>query len=290
MRDDERMTVFKRGLHLGSYGSVDDGHALFERVSESVVLAERMGFDAVSVPDHLHQNGTGGGPASPMFESYTLLGALAMRTSTVKLFALVSPVTLRNPGHLAKAVTTLDVISGGRAILGLGAAWDVEEHAAFALNFPNVGERMDRLDEALSVCKSMMNDERANVAGTHYSVTDAYNSPRPVRGTIPILVGGGGEKRTLEIVARHADACNVFGDAKTVQHKFAVLKEHCDRVGRDYSEITRTAFVSPTPDIAKFTTQVEELAAVGVQGVVVLGMLEPEVMHEVGAVLLKTYP
>ena len=290
MRDDERMTVFKRGLHLGSYGSVDDGHALFERVSESVVLAESMGFDAVSVPDHLHQNGTGGGPASPMVESYTLLGALAMRTSTVKLFALVSPVTLRNPGHLAKAVTTLDVISGGRAILGLGAAWDVEEHAAFALNFPNVGERMDRLDEALSVCKSMMNDERANFAGTHYSVTDAYNSPRPVRGNIPILVGGGGEKRTLEIVARHADACNVFGDAKTVQHKFAVLKEHCDRVGRDYSEITRTAFVSPTQDIAKFTTQVEELAAVGVQGVVVLGMLEPEVMHEVGAVLLKTYP
>ena len=149
---------------------------------------------------------------------------------------------------------------------------------------------MDRLDEALSVCKSMMNDERANFAGTHYSVTDAYNSPRPVRGNIPILVGGGGEKRTLEIVARHADACNVFGDAKTVQHKFAVLKEHCDRVGRDYSEITRTAFVSPTQDIAKFTTQVEELAAVGVQGVVVLGMLEPEVMHEVGAVLLKTYP
>ena len=290
IRDNERMTVFKRGLHLGSYGSVDDGSALFERVSASVVHAEQVGFDAVSVPDHLHQNGTGGGPTSPMFEAYTLLGALAMRTSTVKLFALVSPVTLRNPGHLAKAVTTLDVISGGRAILGLGAAWDVDEHAAFALNFPNVGERMDRLDEALSVCKSMMNDERANVAGTHYSVTDAYNSPRPVRGTIPILVGGGGEKRTLEIVARHADACNVFGDAKTVQHKFAVLKEHCDRVGRDYSEITRTAFVSPTPDIAKFTTQVEELAAVGVQGVVVLGMLKPEVMHEVGAVLLETYP
>ncbi len=284
------MTVFKRGLHLGSYGSVDDGTPLFERVCASVALAEQVGFDAISVPDHMHQNATGGGPTSPMFEAYTLLGALAMRTSTVKLYALVSPVTLRNPAHLAKAVTTLDVISSGRAILGMGAAWDADEHAAYGFDFPSTGERMDRLDEALNISRALMRDERATVEGEYYSVTQAYNVPRPVRGSIPILVGGGGEKRTLEIVAKYADACNVFGDAQTVAHKFIVLKEHCERVGRDYSEITRTVFVSPTHDMVKFTAQLEALAEVGTQGVVVLGMLEPEAMQEIGEALLKVFP
>jgi len=284
------MTVFKRGLHLGSYGAIDDGAAVFERACTSAVLAEQAGFDAVSVPDHLHQNGTGGGPSSPMFEAFTMLGALAMRTSTVKLFALVSPVTLRNPGLLAKAVTSLDVISSGRAILGLGAAWDVDEHAAFGIDFPSTGERMDRLEEALSVCKSLMTNEQSTFAGSHYSITNAYNSPRPIRGSIPVLVGGGGEKRTLDIVARQADACNVFGDAQTVKHKFQVLKEHCERVGRDYSEITRTAFVTPNKDIAQFESQLLALAEVGAQGVVVLGMLEADVIQEVGSALLRVFP
>ncbi|CAB4900002.1 MAG: TIGR03560 family F420-dependent LLM class oxidoreductase [Actinobacteria bacterium] len=284
------MSVFKRGLHLGSYGSVDDGAAVFERACASAILAEQAGFDAISVPDHLHQNGTGGGPQSPMFEAYTMLGALAMRTTKVKLFALVSPVTLRNPGLLAKAVTSLDVISAGRAILGLGAAWDVDEHAAFGVDFPSTGERMDRLDEALSVCKSLMTNEQSTFAGRHYSVADAYNSPRPIRGSIPVLVGGGGEKRTLDIVARHADACNVFGDALTVKHKFQVLQEHCDRVGRDYSEITRTVFVTPHKDIVQFESQLFELAEVGAQGVVVLGMLEADVIQEVGSALMRVFP
>ncbi len=284
------MTVFKRGLHLGSYGSVDDGTAVFERAASCAELAEEAGFDAISVPDHVHQNGTGGGPASPMFEAYTLLGALAVRTSSVKLYALVSPVTLRNPGLLAKAVTSLDVISGGRAILGLGAAWDVDEHAAYAIDFPRTGERFDRLDETLSICTMLMSREQSTFAGRHYAVTDAYNSPRPIRGSIPILVGGGGEKRTLDLVARYADACNVFGDAQTVRHKFAVLKEHCERVGRDYSEITRTAFAPPSRDIAKFESQLEALAEAGAQGVVVQGMLEAEALQAIGAALLRVFP
>lgn len=290
VREDPAMTVFKRGLHLGSYGQVDDGAALFERVCASVALAEQVGFDAISVPDHMHQNGTGGGPTSPMFEAFSLLSALAMRTSNVKLYALVSPVTLRNPAYLVKTVTTLDVISGGRAILGLGAAWDADEHAAYGFDFPGVSERMDRLDEALQISRTLMNNEGATFTGQHYSITDALNIPKPIHGSIPILVGGGGEKRTLEIVAKYADACNVFGDAQIVAHKFAVLKEHCDRVGRDYSDITRTAFVSPTKDIAKFTAQLEQLAEIGTQGVVVLGMLEPEEMQEVGAALLRVFP
>jgi len=284
------MGVFKRGLHLGSYGSVDDGTPVFERASAAAILAEQVGFDAISVPDHMHQNDTGGGPTSPMFEAYTLLGALAMRTSTIKLFALVSPVTLRNPAFLAKAVTTLDVISGGRAILGVGAAWDDAEHAAYGFDFPTTGERMDRLDEALSICTALIGNEQSSITGEHYSIADAHNSPRPIRGSIPILVGGGGEKRTLDIVARHADACNVFGDGQTVRHKFAILREHCERVGRDYNEITRTAFVSPGKDRSKFEPLLQELAEVGAQGVVVLGMLEPEVMQEVGAALLRVFP
>jgi len=284
------MTVFKRGLHLGSYGTVDDGTAVFERAASCAIVAEEAGFDAISVPDHVHQNGTGGGPASPMFEAYTLLGALAVRTSAVKLYALVSPVTLRAPGLLAKAVTTLDVISGGRAILGLGAAWDVDEHAAYGLEFPGVGERMDRLDQTLAICTELMRQEQASYSGTHYSLTDAYNSPRPIRGSIPILVGGGGEKRTLDIVARYADACNVFGDAVTIRHKFAVLQEHCERVGRDYSEITRTAFVPPSRDIAKFESQLVELAEAGAQGVVVQGMLEADQLRELGQALLRVFP
>lgn len=284
------MTVFKRGLHLGSYGTVDDGTAAYERAAKCAVLAEEAGFDAISVPDHVHQNGAGGGPTSPMFEAYTLLGALAMRTSSVKLYALVSPVTLRNPGLLAKAVTTLDVISGGRAILGLGAAWDVDEHAAYDIEFPGTGERFDRLGEALQICTSLMTKQQSSFAGEHYSVTDAYNVPRPIRDSIPILVGGGGEKRTLDLVARYADACNVFGEPETVRHKFAVLKEHCARVGRDYSAITRTAFASPSKDAAKFQAQLEALAEAGAQGVVVQGMLEAEALQEIGAALLRVFP
>lgn len=284
------MTVFKRGLHLGSYGTVDDGTAVFERAATCAVLAEEAGFDAISVPDHLHQNGTGGGPASPMFEAYTLLGALAMRTSSVQLYALVSPVTLRNPGLLAKAVTTLDVISGGRAILGLGAAWDVDEHAAYSIEFPGTGERFDRLDEALQICSALIAQEQSTFAGDHYAITAAYNSPKSIRGTIPILVGGGGEKRTLDLVARYADACNVFGDAETVRHKFTVLKEHCERVGRDYSEITRTAFASPSRDMAKFEAQLEALAEAGAQGVVVQGMLEAEALQAIGSALVRVFP
>jgi len=284
------MTVFKRGLHLGSYGAADDGAAAFERAAVCAVQAEEAGFDAISVPDHVHQNGTGGGPTSPMFEAYTLLGALAMRTTSVKLYALVSPVTLRNPAFLAKAVTTVDVVSDGRAILGLGAAWDVDEHAAYGVEFPGTGERFDRLDEALRICKDLMEQPQATFQGRHYSITDAYNIPRPIRGSIPILVGGGGEKRTLDLVARYADACNVFGDAETVRHKFGVLQEHCERVGRDYSEITRTAFAPPSRDIGKFEAQLAALAEAGAQGVVVQGMLKADALPAIGAALLRVFP
>jgi alkanesulfonate monooxygenase SsuD/methylene tetrahydromethanopterin reductase-like flavin-dependent oxidoreductase (luciferase family) len=178
----------RRGIHFGSYGSTDDGTAVFGRLAEAALAAEAAGFDAISVPDHVHQNQVGGGPASPMFEAYSVLGALAVVTSSAALFSLVSPVTLRAPGLLAKAVTTLDVISGGRAVLGVGAGWDAAEHEAYGIDFPGLGERFDRLDEELAICRALLRTERASFTGKFYAVKDAYNSPRPVRGTIPVLV------------------------------------------------------------------------------------------------------
>lgn len=285
------MALFRRGMHFGSYGSVDDGHAVFDRLSRAAEAAEAAGFDALSMPDHLQQNAVGGGPRSPMFEAYSVLGALAMRTSSARLLALVSPVTLRSPALLAKAVTTLDVLSGGRAVLGVGAGWDATEHEAYGLAFPGVGERMDRLDETLQICRALFGGPQATVAGTHYTVREAPNSPRPVAGSIPILVGGGGERRTLDIAARYADACNVMGDAATARHKFDVLERHCQRIGRDPAQITKTVFVRPPADLADFGVQLKHLADAGADGAILLwGTDEPANIPALGRILTDVFP
>jgi len=285
------VALIRRGIHFGSYGSVDDGTAVFGRLAEAARAAEEAGFDAISVPDHVHQNRVGGGPASPMFEAYTVLGALALATSSATLFSLVSPVTLRAPGLLAKAVTTLDVISGGRAVLGVGAGWDAAEHEAYGIEFPGLGERFSRLDEELAICRAMFGTERAAFRGKFYAVRDAYNSPRPVRGSIPVLVAGGGEKRTLDLVARYADACNVFaGDPADVQHKFDVLSRHCERIGRDPAEITRTVFAFDTSDLGALAASARSLAAVGADGMIIVGPADPAAIGPVGAVLAEAFP
>ena len=285
------MVLFRRGMHFGSYGRADDGTPVFARLAESVRAAEQAGFDAVSVPDHVLQNRVAGGPASPMFEAYTLLGALAMRTSSARLLALVSPVTLRSPGVLAKAVTTLDVLSGGRAVLGIGAGWDAAEHEAYGIPFPGIGERFDRLDEMLAICRALFRDKQASVAGTFYQVREAFNVPRPVTGTIPVLVAGGGERRTLDLVARYGDACNVFGgDPAVVRHKFDVLRRHCERVGRDPAEITKTVFVFAAEDLAGFATGMRGYAAAGADGVFVVGPDDPSRIPRIGQVLGDVFP
>jgi len=285
------VALIRRGIHFGSYGSVDDGAAVFGRLAEAARAAEEAGFDAISVPDHVHQNRVGGGPASPMFEAYTVLGALALATSSATLFSLVSPVTLRAPGLLAKAVTTLDVISGGRAVLGVGAGWDAAEHEAYGIEFPGLGERFSRLDEELAICRAMFGTERAAFRGKFYAVRDAYNSPRPVRGSIPVLVAGGGEKRTLDLVARYADACNVFaGDPADVRHKFDVLSRHCGRIGRDPAEITRTVFAFDTSDLGALAASARSLAAVGADGMIIVGPTDPAAIGPVGAVLAEAFP
>ena len=227
------------GLQVPNFGDDVKPGALFGGVVEMATAAEESGFDSVWVMDHFFQLPPMGGPAAPRLDSYTWLGALAARTSTVRLGAMVTGVTYRNPAHLAKIVTTLDVISAGRAILGIGAAWYDAEHEGLGFDFPPLGERLDRLEEALQVCRAMFREEAPSFEGRYYRIHEARNVPPPVQpGGPPILVGGGGEKRTLRLVARYADMCNFFGDPATVAHKVDVLRGHCRDVGRDPSEVT----------------------------------------------------
>ena len=227
------------GLQIPNFGDDGTPGALFDGVVQMATAAEESGFDSIWVMDHFFQLPPMGGPVAPMLDSYTLLGALAARTSRVRLGAMVTGVTYRNPAHLAKIVTTLDVISAGRAILGIGAAWYDIEHEGLGFDFPPAGERLDRLEEALRICRAMFREEAPSFDGRYYRIHEARNVPPPVQpGGPPILVGGGGEKRTLRLVARYADMCNLFGDPATVAHKVEVLRGHCRDVGRNPSDVT----------------------------------------------------
>jgi alkanesulfonate monooxygenase SsuD/methylene tetrahydromethanopterin reductase-like flavin-dependent oxidoreductase (luciferase family) len=175
-----------------------------------------------------------------MLEGNTILAALAARTSKVSLGLLVGGVTYRNPALSAKTTTTLDVISGGRAIHGIGAAWFEDEHRAYGFDFPPLGERFERLAEALEITRAMFTQESPTFDGKHYRVEGVLNNPPPLRGDIPILVGGSGERKTLRLVAQYADGSNIFGDAERVRHLLGVLDDHCEAVGRDPAEITKT--------------------------------------------------
>jgi F420-dependent oxidoreductase-like protein len=240
--EESAVTVTRFGLQIPNFTfpEVPDDK-MFETIASTAEAAERSGFDSVWVMDHLYQIANVGPVTDPMLEAYTLLGAIAARTSKVSLGTMVTGVTYRNPALLAKEVTTLDVISSGRAILGIGAAWNEEEHIGYGFTFPPVKERMDRLEEALQICKAMFTQERSTFEGRYYKTSDALNNPRPIRPDgIPILIGGGGEKRTLRLVAQYADACNFFGGLSEIKHKLEVLERHCSDVGRDPSDITKT--------------------------------------------------
>jgi F420-dependent oxidoreductase-like protein len=232
------VTVTRLGLQIPNFTFPGVADAdLFETVAGIATAAEAHGFDSVWVMDHLYQIGMVGPREDPMLEAYTLLGALAGRTQRAALGTMVTGVTYRNPALLAKIVTTLDVISSGRAILGIGAAWNDDEHAGYGYDFPPAGERLDRLEEALQICRAMFTEEAPTFEGRHYRIHEVLNNPKPIRGRIPILIGGGGERRTLRLVAQYGDACNVFGDAEGVRHKLDVLERHCADVGRDPAEI-----------------------------------------------------
>ena len=214
---------------------------LFDHVAMLASTAERAGFDSVFVMDHLYQLPNIGPRTDPMLEGYTVLAGIAARTTKVRLGTLVTGVTYRNPALLAKVVTTLDIVSSGRAILGIGAAWNEDEHRGYGYEFPPVGERLSRLEEALQICRAMFREEAPSFDGRYYRIQGALNFPHPVQpGGPPIMIGGGGEQRTLKLVAQYADMCNIFGDPATVRHKMDVLERHCETVGRDPSTIVKT--------------------------------------------------
>ena len=260
----------KIGLHISDF-TWDGGPAdLRFRLGEIARRADEGGVDRVSVMDHVWQIGIIGPPEHEMLEAYTTLGWLAARTERVKLLTVVTAVVYRDPGLLAKAVTTLDVLSGGRAILGIGAAWNGEESAGLGLLFPPTAERFERLEEALQICQQMWSDSDAPYSGKHYQLARTLNSPQPLsRPHPPILIGGGGEKKTLRLVAQYADSCNIPGpDAAQAAQKLDVLREHCAAVGRDYDSIekTRQTRFDLGPDgenVPQILEQLHELSELG---------------------------
>jgi F420-dependent oxidoreductase-like protein len=233
----------KLGLHISDFTWDGGASELRVKLGEIATRAEDAGVDRISVMDHVWQIGVIGPPEHEMLEAYTALGWLAARTERVKLLTMVTAVVYREPGLLAKAVTTLDVLSGGRAILGIGAAWNAEESAGLGLLFPPVSERFERLEEAIRICKQMWSGDEGPFDGKHYQLSRTLNSPQALsRPHPPILIGGSGEKKTLKLVARYADSCNISAyDLDVTARKLEVLREHCANEGRDYDEIEKTA-------------------------------------------------
>jgi len=204
--------------------------------------AEEAGFDFIAVMDHFFQIPVIGPPDREMLEAYTTLGYLAGCTSRVKLLTLVTGAVYRQPGVLAKIITTLDVLSGGRAWLGIGAAWNEEESRGLGISFPPVAERFERLEETLQICLQMWRGDQAPYAGKHYQLERPINSPQALsRPHPPIMIGGSGEQKTLRFVARYAQACNLF-PGPDLARKLDVLRAHCEAEGRDYDEIIKTCY------------------------------------------------
>src|SRR5215475_10308378 len=232
----------KVGLHVADFTWDGGPPALGSRLGEIARRAEEAGVDRISVMDHVWQIGHLGPPQHEMLEAYTALGFLAAVTSRVKLLTVVTAVVYREPGLLAKAVTTLDVVSGGRAMLGIGAAWNEEEARGLGLFFPPLAERFERLEEALRICRQMWSDDDGPFDGKHYHLARTLNSPQALSHPHPpILIGGGGEKKTLKLVARYADACNIgVYDLADAAHKLEVLRQHCAAEGTDYEAIEKT--------------------------------------------------
>jgi F420-dependent oxidoreductase-like protein len=217
---------------------------LFDTLVEIAGTAERSGWSGLTVMDHVHQISAVGPRTNRMLEGNVALAGLAARTERLQLGLLVGGVTYRNPALLAKLTTTLDIVSKGRAFLGIGAAWNEEEHLAYGFEYPPLRERFEHLEDALQIARLMFTQAESTFEGRHHHVRGALNVPQPLRGDIPILVGGSGERKTLRLVARFADGCNLFGDAERVRHLLGVLRRHCEDVGRDEREITKTSMIT----------------------------------------------
>jgi F420-dependent oxidoreductase-like protein len=260
------------GLHISDFTFDGGPSTLASDLRDVAVTAEQAGFAKLSVMDHVWQINVMGPPEHEMLEAYTTLGFLAAVTSRAQLLAWVTAAVYRQPGMLAKCVTSLDVLSPGRACLGIGAAWNEEEALGLGLPFPPTAERFERLEEALRICLQMWSDSEEPFDGKHYHLARTLNSPQSLqRPHPPILIGGGGEKKTLRLVAQYADACNLFNSPE-LGHKLGVLREHCAEVGRDYDDIEKTvmAHLDIGPDGEKadeVLALLKDLADLGVQHV-----------------------
>ena len=266
------------GVHLVSFTLPGGTAAIAPTLAEVGRAADEAGVDTLSLMDHHFQLELLGDVTEPMLEGYTTLGFLAAHTSSVELQLLMTGVTYRHPGLLAKIVSTLDVLSGGRAALGLGAAWNEREHLGLGIPFPPLAERFERLEETLQIFRQMWSPDDGPYTGRHYRLAETICSPQPI-SKVPVMVGGQGERKTLRLVAKYADACNVFAGRgsgpEQVAHKLAVLRDWCDREGRRYDEIRRTVlYTAPVPPDAvggaAFVEEMRRFAEVGVQEVHVM--------------------
>ena len=253
------------GLQIPDFTTLDGPARLGADLGTVARTADEAGFDFIAVMDHFFQIGAIGAAEREMLEAYTTLGYLAACTSRAKLLTLVTGTVYRHPGILAKTVTTLDVLSGGRAWLGIGAAWNEQESRGLGIPFPPVAERFERLEETLQICLQMWRGDEKPYQGTYYQLERPLNSPQSLsRPHPPVMVCGGGEQKTLRMVAEYGDACNLFAGRDEAK-KLDMLRRHCEALGRDYDTIYKTAyyFFDPSRGAARIVDELGALAALG---------------------------
>ncbi|MEO6955252.1 MAG: LLM class F420-dependent oxidoreductase [Antricoccus sp.] len=259
----------KLAIHLAKLTWPGGPVAIGKTMGELAAIADETGVATITLMDHYFQMEHFGGPFEDMLEGYTSLGFLAGQTSNVELGLMVTGVTYRHPGLLAKIVTTLDVLSSGRAMLGLGAAWYEREHLGLGVPYPAVAERFERLEETIEICNQMWSANDGRYDGKHFQLAETICLPQPLHRP-RLMIGGSGEKKTLRMVAQYADACNLFGTSVAdVQHKLDVLAAHCDRLDRDVNQISKTITGAGDPggDPEKFLAQMQEYSKLGIDQV-----------------------
>jgi len=279
----------KLGLHLSNFTYGVPTAEFTAKLDDILAAADEGGFDRLSVMDHYFQIANVGPAEHEMFEAYGILGYLAARTSKVKLGVLTTGITYRHPGFLAKQITGLDVLSGGRAWAGVGAAWYEREHLGLGIPFPPLKERFERLEETIEILKQMWSDNDGAYEGKHYQLAETLCSPQPIQQPHPpLLIAGSGEKKTLRLVAKHANFCNIAGDnPENVERRLGILANHCDNEGRDYNDIEKTIVTrfDPGPNGENASELVDRLgrfAAVGVQAALgsAINVEDPRVIEQ----------
>jgi F420-dependent oxidoreductase-like protein len=264
------MRAMKFGLQVNNFTWPGGAAGIGPTLARVTRTADEVGFDSIWVMDHYFQIRGLGPPEAPMLEGMTALGFMAAHSEQARLGLMVGGIHYRPPGLWIKATTTLDVLSQGRAWFGIGAAWNEEESAGLGFPMPPLGERFEWLEDTLQMAHAMWSGGSGSgehFEGRHVTATRLLNSPQAIsRPRVPIMIGGGGERKTLRLVARYADACNVFGGPERIAHKYAVLREHCERLGRPYDEVERSTLQSVDPDRESPAETVERFGALGEAG------------------------